>query len=82
MKDLLDAFGFHQLFEQRSLALPTGNPNATDTVLVIADLNQAEAVAAMNQAHGLGINRQSLCFFVMCEPLRAEIPVKHCEVGG
>ncbi len=36
----------------------------------------------MDETHGFGVNRQSLCIFVMSEPLRAEIPVKDSEVGG
>ena len=82
VEHLLDASGFHQLLEQRSLGLAAGNANTAHAVLVVADLNQAEAVAAVDQTHGFGVHRQSLCIFVMREPLRTEIPVKDSEVGG
>ena len=58
VKDLLDAGCFHQLFEQGCLGLAAVDANAADVVVVVADLHQAEAIAAVDQAHGFGVHRE------------------------
>ena len=58
VEHLLDGRCLHQLLEQGRLGLPPGDADAADVVLVVADLHQTQAIAAMHQPHRLRIHRQ------------------------
>ena len=59
MEHLLHRLGLHQPVQLGGLAL-TESTARRQRDLLIGDLHQTEAIAAMNQSHRFGVNRQGI----------------------
>ena len=81
MENLLDRLALHQGLEPRRFLLAPGQADAANIVLVVANLNQAEPIAAMDQAHRLGVDRQGPGTGIEGLPLGIQIAIKDAKAS-